>query len=199
MKAIFVAVLLSIASTGAIAEVSCWQKSRMFYYLSLWAHRGLGQDDALRNFARDEEFRGKMSSETIEQVVSEFYADPAILKLTNEEVEQQTNAICKGSQARYLPPNPEIAARHKKAAYCDAKSRIYTQTAEQRDLRGTPQGSWEFFIKAEYWKNVPKKEIKSIINQVYFDPAFERAGGNALFNQMLDVCLNGPRKLTPLK
>lgn len=94
---------------------------------------------------------------------------------------------------------PLTDEENKKGRYCYMKGHLYMQSALQRDSGGSPQKSFEWFTSDKSWDVVPLAEIKKAINQIYFDPAFAYAGGDALFNQVTDICMNGPKKWKPLK
>jgi hypothetical protein len=81
--------------------------------------------------------------------------------------------------------------------YCIVLSNIYPMAATYRDHNMPPEKALENAQASE--KYVPLPTIKKAINQVYFDKDFTYAGGDALRNQVLDVCLHGPKNYRPLK
>jgi hypothetical protein len=68
--------------------------------------------------------------------------------------------------------------------------------ARSRDSDISPQSTFEVL---DQQKQIPSEAVKKIINQVYFDPGFQRAGGSPLFSQVMDLCTNGPKNWQPLK
>ncbi|MDB5777617.1 MAG: hypothetical protein JWP38_3750 [Herbaspirillum sp.] len=79
---------------------------------------------------------------------------------------------------------------------CALRSSMYESVATWRNSDVAPESALRFSVS---YKEIPVEDRKRIINIVYFDPAFENAGGEALRNQMLDLCLNGPKDWKPLK
>ena len=88
------------------------------------------------------------------------------------------------------------SADEAKTNYCARSANLYAMAAQYRDGGIAPE---QTLNAASGIKDFQLDEKKRIINQVYFDPAFERAGGAALHSQMLESCLSGPKKHTPLK
>lgn len=83
-----------------------------------------------------------------------------------------------------------------KTNYCARSANLYAMAAQYRDGGIAPQ---QTLSAASGIKEFELDEKKRIINQVYFDPAFERASGTALHSQMLELCLSGPKKYIPLQ
>jgi len=87
-----------------------------------------------------------------------------------------------------------------KDQYCIIRSHVYMDAAERRDIGQSPQEAWQqLFASDNAWFPVQKEDRKHIINQVYFDPAFEQARGQALQYQMMELCLHEKKGYEPLK
>ena len=87
-----------------------------------------------------------------------------------------------------------------KDQYCIIRSHVYMNAAERRDIGQSPQEAWQqLFASDDAWFPVQKEDRKYIINQVYFDPAFKQAHGQALQYQMMQLCLRGKKEYEPLK
>ncbi len=81
--------------------------------------------------------------------------------------------------------------------FCRAYGLAYLAAAYARDLDNPPAMALEFTEPYRHYLSEPLR--KAIVNQVYFSPAFSRAGGDALRIQMARECLTGPRKWEALK
>jgi hypothetical protein len=79
---------------------------------------------------------------------------------------------------------------------CSLKGSIYETAASARDSNQDPENALKMVAS---YQEVPLPERKQIINQVYFDPAFQHAGGTALRTQMMSLCVNGPKRYQPLQ
>lgn len=77
------------------------------------------------------------------------------------------------------------AAMQRKYARCSLLGSAYETAAGVRNARRGPE---EALALIQGMPIVTLEEKKSIINQVYFDPAFENAGGYALRVQMTNAC-----------
>lgn len=89
-----------------------------------------------------------------------------------------------------------------KLQYCIEIGGLFVTFAQYRDMGVSPQsafGAWHPSMDGPT-KIITEKQVKKIINTVYFDPGFTYAGGQALQMQMIDSCLRGwkPRN-QPLK
>ena len=85
-----------------------------------------------------------------------------------------------------------------KFVYCLNAADLFRYAANSRDTGETPQQSLE--RSAPFKFAVPDKVKKSIINTVYFDQNFARAGGEALHLQQMNYCMYGqPAPIQPLK
>ena len=92
------------------------------------------------------------------------------------------------------------AAESDKYKHCVARSRVYVRVATLRDAGFSPQEAWAKFISADAaFPGTSKDERKAIANQIYFDPDYDRAGGDAFFEQVVRRCMESPNKWTPLK
>lgn len=73
---------------------------------------------------------------------------------------------------------------------CVAASSIYQASASFRDQGMSPQQAFQTQIVWIQNGTVSDRQLKSIINDIYFDPRFENAGGKALHDQTLQICMN---------
>ena len=76
---------------------------------------------------------------------------------------------------------------------------IYRSVAHMRDRGLTPQEILQFSQGAADSIKLNQKEIKKIINLVYFDAGFARAGGMALQVQIYNVCMGKYKPMEKLK
>lgn len=79
---------------------------------------------------------------------------------------------------------------------CSLKSSVYEAAAAWRDSNVPPETA---FKMAKQYKEVEIEDLKKIINTVYFNPDFQRAGGYPLRQQIMDLCLNGPKNWKPVQ
>lgn len=80
--------------------------------------------------------------------------------------------------------------------HCGLIGNIYETAAYARKLGHDPEMALSMVSP---YQEIPIEDRKRIVNSVYFEPAFERAGGTALQRQMMDLCMYGPKKFKPLK
>jgi hypothetical protein len=71
---------------------------------------------------------------------------------------------------------------------CANTATIYKTSAQYRDAGLSPQQSYQYLL---FWtrSGVPVRELKHIINDVFFDERFDVAGGAALHDQMFGLCM----------
>lgn len=77
--------------------------------------------------------------------------------------------------------------------HCLRVGYAYKEAAFFRDHGMSPQQT--FKALAALKKQIGESNLKKIINNVFFNPAFTYAGGDALMNQIEGICLG----LTPYK
>lgn len=98
------------------------------------------------------------------------------------------------SQSVHAMDFPGLSRRD---AYCMNVASIYVYAAQYRDVGGTPQQAYKS-MRPVFVDQVADTEIKRAINQVFFDWRFTYAKGEALLNQVFNIC-TGKDKLKPLK
>jgi hypothetical protein len=74
----------------------------------------------------------------------------------------------------------------------------YQQAASYRDEGVSPQSAFAS-LKSLKDQGVNEGFLKGAINRVYFDPGFVNAGGEALRDQMANICLHPQGRFKPLK
>ncbi len=79
---------------------------------------------------------------------------------------------------------------------CGLIGNIYATAARAKELGHNPEMALSMVSP---YKEIPIEDRKVIINTVYFDARFERAGGPALMHQMMNLCIYGPTNYKPLK
>jgi hypothetical protein len=92
-----------------------------------------------------------------------------------------------------------LDATGEKMQKCGVFGMLYQQSAMLRELSDTPQQAVDQLSSAgnRYFK---RSQIVTIVNRVYFDPAFTYAGGDALYTQMYEYCMrDGRPKYVPAK
>lgn len=75
--------------------------------------------------------------------------------------------------------------------HCIAVSSTYTAAAAARNVGVDAQA---FVNTNAPTTSLSRAQLAGITNDVYFDPRFQNAGGDLLRNQVLNVCMKGPRK-----
>jgi hypothetical protein len=88
--------------------------------------------------------------------------------------------------------NAQTPDQQKHWNHCVAVSSTYVAAAAARNHGIDAQA----FVNV-HAKDTPlsRKQLAGITNDVYFDPRFERAGGEPLRMQVLNICMRGPQKV----
>lgn len=73
---------------------------------------------------------------------------------------------------------------------CIAVSSTYVAAAAARNQGIDPQAFVNFHAKDSA---LPRKQLADITNDVYYDSRFHYAGGEPLRQQVLNICMRGPR------
>ncbi|SAK53328.1 hypothetical protein AWB78_01315 [Caballeronia calidae] len=81
---------------------------------------------------------------------------------------------------------------------CMLEGAIYRQAASSRDSGNSPQMARQglAWTKSEGFSD---RFVKTAINNVYFDPGFANAGGEALANQVAEHCMYPNGRFVPLR
>lgn len=77
---------------------------------------------------------------------------------------------------------------HSEMAKCANLATIYRLSAQYRDSGISPQQSYQALLN---WtrNGILDRDLRDIINTVYFDQDFENAGGQRLHNQIFNRCM----------
>lgn len=73
---------------------------------------------------------------------------------------------------------------------CFAEGTLYQMAATTRDSRMPPQQALDALAATFGQQGFSRDFVKGVVNRVYFDPAFEGAGGEALREQIAVLCLD---------
>lgn len=97
------------------------------------------------------------------------------------------------------------AHAYTKGAICMAYVDLFSQVGYSRDRGESPEHTLEYMKSLFLTVKEPpisEKQIKNVINLVYFDPAFSEARGPLFRQQIWDLCANdwkAPKQFQPLK
>ncbi|KXS33197.1 MAG: Sel1 repeat family protein [Candidatus Gallionella acididurans] len=90
------------------------------------------------------------------------------------------------------------SCKKNKLCYCSNLGSVYENSAKFRDDYFSPEQAFRL-LAGVYGKTFSDKVIKNAINQVYLDSGFFYAGGHALQDQMMNICLGNIKPFKPLK
>ncbi|CAE6939172.1 hypothetical protein R69608_05140 [Paraburkholderia nemoris] len=82
--------------------------------------------------------------------------------------------------------------------FCMTQGVTYQQAASYRDEGMSPQSAFAS-LKSLKDQGINEGFLKGAINRVYFDPGFVNSGGEALRDQMANMCLHPQGLFKPLK
>jgi hypothetical protein len=80
---------------------------------------------------------------------------------------------------------------------CIFKANVFRGAAMYRDAKHSPEDAFENLRGG--FPSLDEKFIKTAINDIYFNRDFAYAGGQPLVEQVLDLCMHGPKNWKPLK
>lgn len=80
---------------------------------------------------------------------------------------------------------------------CIFKANVFRGAAMYRDAEHSPEEAFENLRRG--FPSLDEKFIKTAINDIYFNRDFAYAGGQPLVEQVLDLCVHGPKNWKPLK
>lgn len=89
------------------------------------------------------------------------------------------------------PTVPEVD----KKAYCQAVGTGYLVASSVRNHGGSPKQAFDSIRNSINTDALPDYDLKQLVNKVFFNPAFARAGGPALSVQMYHVCMGDYKPL----
>ncbi|MEF3068048.1 hypothetical protein [Pandoraea apista] len=107
--------------------------------------------------------------------------------------------------AMFLAAGITSAHAYTKDVVCMAYSDLFEQVGYSRDRGESPEHTLEYMKSLFLTVKEPpisEKQIKNVINLVYFDPAFADARGKLFKKQIWDLCANdwkAPKQFQPLK
>lgn len=97
-------------------------------------------------------------------------------------------------------PKTDTAIESDKVRVCAIKGGIYRSAAFSRDQGQSPQDAFRYAeALTRAAPSIPEQFVKNAVNQVYFDPGFAYAGGEALQMQVALMCTGQRPAFQPLK
>jgi hypothetical protein len=93
--------------------------------------------------------------------------------------------------------SPAVQEQQRETNLCLREGAIYQSAASLRDGGVPPQQALHTLSSMEQ-QGISEAFVKHAINQVYFDPGFANAGGQALGHQVANLCMHPHGTFTPL-